>query len=62
MRVKFKDSIELCRKIKRKKQMLIIITIKDTLRYIDCRTSEQSDYLYEEILTKGFIDVSKLQG
>lgn len=42
--------------------MLIIITIKDTLRYIDCKTSEQSDRLYEEILTKGFIDVSKLQG
>lgn len=62
MRVKFKDGIELCRKVKRKKQMLAIITTRDKLRYIDCKTAEKADELYEKILVNGFIDVSKIEG
>lgn len=61
MRVRFKDRIEIAKRItyRNGSTHLIIVTLYDTLYAVECGSVEVASMLYEEALTNGYIDVSE---
>ena len=62
MRVKFKDSIELCKKIERccytGSTFLKITTLNDDIVYVKCIDEQEAKDLYDIAYVDGYINVS----
>ena len=59
MRVKFRNSIELCKRIEiYNDAVLRITTLTDSVAYVHCIDKQEAEDLYNEAYVDGYINVS----
>lgn len=61
MRVKFKGSIELCKKVEKygNGSVLRLTTLSDDVIYIHCIDRQEAEDLFNEAYANGYINVSE---
>lgn len=61
MRIKFGNHIDLCKRVTCSGNLLLITTVYNDLYTVDCESESTASRLYEEVLFKGYLDVSEFE-